>query len=234
MKIGLFTDSHYCDKETTCSGTRFPRQSFEKIKNAMENFRDCDLVISLGDLVDDCDDTEKNIKKIKEITELIRSYGIPFISLMGNHDYQNFTREEFDTYTGGAYPPFSMSFGENTLVFLDANFYADGTVYSRGNVDWKDANLLEDQRIALTKLLDETVGNVYIFLHQNLDPEVQEWHIIKNASEIRELIENSGKVKRVVQGHYHEGHDIVLGGVEYHTLRAMCEVEEDYYKIMEI
>lgn len=158
MKIGLFADAHYCDKETTCSGTRFPRKSFGKIKNAMEKFRGCDLVISLGDLVDDCDDTEKNIEKIKELTELIRSYGIPFVSLMGNHDYQNFTRSEFDTYTGGAYPPFSMPFGENTLVFLDANFYPDGTAYSRGNVDWKDSNLLENQLEALKKLLREDVS----------------------------------------------------------------------------
>lgn len=234
MKIGLFADAHYCDKETTCSGTRFPRKSFGKIKNAMEKFRGCDLVISLGDLVDDCDDTEKNIEKIKELTELIRSYGIPFVSLMGNHDYQNFTRSEFDTYTGGAYPPFSMPFGENTLVFLDANFYPDGTAYSRGNVDWKDSNLPENQLEALKKLLREADGDVYIFLHQNLDPEVQEWHIIQNAAQIRELIGNSGKVKKVVQGHYHEGHDIVIDGVEYHTLRAMCEVEEDYCEIMEV
>lgn len=235
MKIGLFTDSHYCNKDSTEGGIRRPLLSYDKIKIAMSALKDTDLVICLGDLVDDCDNIEDNTQYIKKITDLIKSYNIPFYSLMGNHDYQNFTKEEFNSYTNGSYPPYSMSFGSNKLVFLDPNHYADGSVYGRGNAKWDDANVPKEQIDKLKEILDdEKVENVYLFLHQNLDPDVESHHIVKNAQAIRELLVKSGKVRKVIQGHYHEGHDNVVDGILYHTLKAMCDGEENYYEIMEI
>lgn len=54
MKLGLFSDPHYCTKDVTC-GTRRPSLSFGKIRAAMEAFRDAgaEYVICLGDLVDE-------------------------------------------------------------------------------------------------------------------------------------------------------------------------------------
>lgn len=236
MKIGLFTDPHYCTKIRTCR-TRRPRLSFGKIKAAMRYFKEneADMVICLGDLVDDSRTRKKNVKKIKEISSLIHSFGIPFLCMMGNHDYYNFTKEEFGELTGGSVPPFELTFDDATLVFLDANYYENGESYSPKNVDWTKTFLPSDQLAALSDILSrDKKERVFVFSHQNLDHDVEPHHIIADSDKIRALIEKSGKVERVFQGHYHKGHDNVINGIPYHTLPAMCEGKENFFEIIEI
>ena len=232
MKLGLFSDPHYCDKEIP-SPRRFTL-SYKKITEAMEYFKaeDVDTVICLGDLVDDCQNYEDNVRSIEKIVALIRSFGIPFYCLMGNHDYQNFTREEFSRRTDGAYPPARLDVGNSTLLFLDCNYGDDGRVYEVGKVDWTDTRLPKDQMDALKNALaDPSVKNAYVFSHQSIENEVEEHHVVHNASEIRAVLSASGKVRAMIQGHYHPGHDTVIDGVHYHTIPAMCEGEKNYYEI---
>ncbi len=237
MKLGLFSDPHFCPKDVTC-GTRRPALSFGKIREAMEAFRaaEVELVVCLGDLVDECGTTEENIAAAEKLSAMIRSFGLPVFCVPGNHDYQNFTHEEFDRYTGGLCAP-AVHHTDNgkVLIFLDANCADDGTVYRRDALDWTNAYLTEEQRAILQNTLasDETKEAV-IFLHQNLDPEVESHHIIRNAEEVRAILRESGKVKTVIQGHYHPGHDTVIDGIRYHTLPAMCEGERNSYEILEI
>ena len=237
MKLGLFSDPHYCPKDVTC-GTRRPALSFGKIREAMEAFRaaEVDLVVCLGDLVDECGTTEENIAAAEALSAMIRSFGIPVFCVPGNHDYQNFTRVEFDRYTGGMCAP-SVYRAENgkTLIFLDANCADDGTVYRRDALDWTNAYLTEEQRdILQSALASEETAEAVIFLHQNLDPEVEYHHIVRNAAEVREILRSSGKVKRVIQGHYHPGKESVVDGIPYRTLPAMCEGEENRFFLMEV
>lgn len=234
MKLGLFSDPHYCAKDVTC-GTRRPSLSFGKIRAAMEAFRDAgaEYVICLGDLVDECGTMEENITAITELSAMIRSFGIPVEYVMGNHDYQNFTREEFRTYTGSAAG--TIRCGTKTLIFLDANYADNGEIYRRNALDWTNAFLPADQVCGLREVLalPET-EEAYVFVHQNLDPSVESHHIIRNAAEVRAVIRDSGKVKAVFQGHYHPGKESVIDGIPYHTLPAMCEGEANRFAIVEI
>lgn len=236
MKIGLFTDPHYCSMEITCK-TRRPVLSFHKIQEAMNAFSasGADLVLCLGDLVDDCGCRESNCLAIRELSNMIHSYDIPFFSMMGNHDYQNFTKEEFNLYTDGACPPLTAVYGHRTFIFLDANYTRDGKVYEPGKVEWTNTKIPEDQLISLQKTLAESSGqDIYVFTHQNLDPGVDARHIIANACEIRTLLEEAGNVKMVISGHYHPGHEAEINGIRYLTLPAMCEGEENRYEIMDL
>ncbi len=233
MKIGIFTDSHYCDKEVTCK-TRRPVLSKAKIKEAMDSFKDTNLIICLGDFVDDCGDKAENIRKIEEIMEMISSYNKKFFCLRGNHDCHILSEKEFSKYTKNSLPPFSIEVENKTLIFLNANYTSEGKPYEVGKVDWSDAMLPKKDVEALKDTLKNCKGEAYIFIHQNLDPDVQWQHIVKNAEEIRQIISESKKVNTVFQGHYHDGHDTVIDGVKYHTLRAMCEGEENYFEKVEI
>lgn len=237
MKLGLFSDPHYCTRDVTC-GTRRPALSFGKIREAMEAFRDAgaERVICLGDLVDECETMEENIAAAEELSAMIRSFGIPFDCVMGNHDYQNFTREEFRKYTKAARElPGMIRCGTKTLIFLDTNYTDDGKIYKRNELDWTNAFLPPDQMQSLRAALamPET-EEVFLFLHQNLDPTVESHHIVRNAAEIRGILRESGKVKEVFQGHYHPGRESVIDEIPYHTLPAMCEGEENRYRIVEI
>ena len=111
----------------------------------------------------------------------------------------------------------------------------DGVIYKKDALDWTNAYLPDDQM----KLLEETLAdketkNACIFLHQNLDPNAESHHIIRNAAEIRRILRNSGKVRAVYQGHYHPGTENTVDGIPYVTLPAMCEGENIPYKIAEI
>ena len=58
-----------------------------------------------------------------------------------------------------------------------------------------------------------------ICIHENLDPNVDFWHIVKNADTVREIIK--GKASLVLQGHYHHGAESIVDGILYITLRAV-------------
>lgn len=238
MKLGLFTDAHTSTKNTAC-GTRRPSMSFDKIRDAMDAFRDAgaEYVICLGDLVDECDTMEENTAVLTRLAAMIASYQIPFACVMGNHDYQNFTREEFRRLTGDdpGFPAFLRRCGTKTLIFLDTNYADTGEVYRRNALDWTNAFLPEEQMQFLRDTLAHPeTKEAFIFLHQNLDPSVESHHIIRNAEEIRSIIHASGKVKAVFQGHYHPGKESIINKIPYHTLPAMCEGEENRYGIWEI
>jgi len=235
MKLGLFSDPHYCTKDITC-GTRRPALSFGKIREAMEEFRDAgaERVICLGDLVDECETLEENIAAAQALSAMIHSFGIPFDCVMGNHDYQNFTRKEFRKYADTALPGLILC-GTKALIFLDTNYADNGKIYKRNELDWTNSFLPPDQMRSLQAALEmPEAEEVYVFLHQNLDPTVESHHIVRNAAEIREVLRESGKVRGVFQGHYHPGKESVIDRIPYHTLPAMCEGEENRYVIVEI
>ncbi len=234
MKIGLFTDPHYSDKSKP-SDNRYHARSFDKISEAMTHFKkeNVDLVICLGDITDDCFDIKDNPKALKKLVDMINSFGIKFYSLMGNHDYLSFTREEFNELSNGAYPPFKIENESNILIFLDCNYCDNGEAYKVRDVDWTNTFLPNDQFEELKELL-KSPKEKYIFLHQNLDKDVDACHIVHNADEIREVLEKANGVKMVIQGHYHAGHDNIINGIKYHTLPSMCTGENNHYEIIEI
>ncbi|MBE6632911.1 MAG: hypothetical protein E7620_01060 [Ruminococcaceae bacterium] len=235
MKLGLFSDSHYCKLATSC-GTRRPSLSLGKLREAMDAFREekVDYVLCLGDLTDKGTTPEEPRECMEEILRLIGSYGLPFRAIAGNHDYAVFSGAEFSALTGSPEAPFLLETDTHTLIFLDANFRSDLRRFDVAGVEWKDSNLPHDQLIFLKNALDAATKPCVVLLHENLDPTVQVDHIVKNAAEARAILEASGKVSLVLQGHYHWGADTVINGIRYLTLPAMCEGEDNHFLILEI
>ncbi len=224
MKIGLFSDSHYSSKELSCK-KRYNNQSLRKIKEAMEAFSaaKCDLVLCLGDVIDSEPEHETEISNLRAVAEILDQYGIDTFCLMGNHDGFRFDQDEFYGILGESRRPRDLSSGGISLIFVDACYHCDGEHYHPGRSDWKD--VCYPHVTELKDRLQRAEGEICLFLHQNLDPAVEERHILHNAAEIRQILEESGKVKAVYQGHYHPGHAAEHNGISYVTLPAMCENE---------
>lgn len=227
MKIGIFTDPHYSSQDVTCK-VRYNNQSLRKIEEAMRYFTQdgCELVIMLGDLTDTEPSREKEADNMRKIAALLDQFSVDTICLMGNHDANVFTEEEFYDLLGQRYRPRTIRSEDVTLLFLDANYSKDGTRYQPGNVDW--TNTFYPFTQALEETLSSLSGSVYTFMHQNIDPEIREDHRLANDAQLRDILEQSGKVRAAYQGHYHWGHETEHGGVRYITLSAMCENEHDY------
>ena len=96
MKLGIFTDAHYCSAALRC-GRRQCSRSLDKIRAAYAAFAEagCERIICLGDLTDFEDSREKETENLRAIAQVIGACAIPTFCLMGNHDAFTCTREEF-------------------------------------------------------------------------------------------------------------------------------------------
>ena len=237
MKIRLFTDVHYCHAEHLCK-TRRPLLSMGKLRETMECFKEnkVDVCVCLGDLTDNPKDStkEETLSCLGEVMDIINSYNMPFLLVPGNHDYLMMTADQLSEAVGCQIPPYSIKFKECTLIVLDANYRESGNRFDVEGVKWTDSNLPPSQLEFLKNELEKAQNECIVLVHECLSPLVEERHIIKNANKAREIIIDSQKVKTVISGHYHKGGDHNIDGVRYLTLPAMCEGEENYYKIFEI
>ena len=228
MKIGFFTDSHYSSQTVTC-GNRYNSKSLEKVKDAYRFFmkENCDLVVCLGDLIDIEGSHQKEVENLKEIAAVIQNCPIRTVCLMGNHDAFAFTVEEFYDVLGGCRPE-NLYLEGKILLFLDACYYENGMHYMPGDTDY--INTFYPYIQELEQCLSSVQGDVYLFLHQNLDINIgNSVYFVNNIEQINALLRSNPSVKAVYQGHYHKGKNSVHDGIRYVTFPAMCEHEQAYF-----
>jgi alkaline phosphatase len=237
MKIGLFTDCHYC-RADNIGGNRRPKLSYQKINEAMTHFKNqsVDMVFCLGDMTDHDENSTKEdiISCFKEAMSLISSFNIPFYLVPGNHDYLVMTAADMERESNYKTPPYTIKKEGYTFIILDANYRSNMVRFDEAGVEWTDSNLPPHQVEFLKNELESASTPCIILVHENLDPSVDKYHIIKNADQIRNIIKSSGKVKMVIQGHYHQGNENTIDNIPYITLPAMCECETNSFKILEL
>ena len=238
MKLGIFTDSHYC-RDDVRNRTRRPALSLKKIEQAINAFKESkvELCLSLGDLIDKGQTPEEPTECLEEIMQLLRASAIPYRILSGNHDSRVFCTAEFSKRTDTPPSPCLLDTATHRLIFLDANFTTDMTHYSNTppeHYSWKDSNLPPEQLNFLQSALQSSQKPCVVLLHQNLESEADPHHRVSNAQKARTIMEESNKVTLVLQGHYHKGGDHFENGIRYLTIPAMCEGEENHYLILDL
>lgn len=237
MKIGIFTDCHYC-KAQHLGPTRRPILSIQKIKEAMEHFvsQNVDIVFCLGDMTDHNEGSTKEdiVSCFNEAMTLIKSYNLPFYLVPGNHDYLVMTAEDMEREADFKIPPYTVETSTHNFIALDANYRSNMVRFDKAGVEWTDSNLPPNQIDFLKNALAKSNKMCIVLVHENLDPSVDKMHIIKNSNEIREIIKTSDKVQMVLQGHYHLGKESVIDNIPYITLPAMCEGERNYFRTIEL
>lgn len=233
MKIGIFTDTHYC-KLTLLDQGRNPSRAYDAVKAAFDEFKKqgADIAVCLGDLVHFHNGFDESKRHLEKISALINSYDIPVYHCMGNHDSEIVSGKDFAEISGFNVAPCVRENDENKLIFLDASYTPDSKPFGRGHVDWTLSYVPESELAWLEKEL-ETDKKCFVFIHQCLDTLVDGQHIVVNADEVNELIKKHG-IAHVFQGHYHYGAENSINGIPYTTVRAMCIGEETNYKIVEL
>lgn len=220
-QLGLVTDMHYADKLP--AGSRHYRDSLTKLSRAAEVWKDkkLDAVVELGDFIDAADTVETELEYLRRIDREFKKLGATTHYVLGNHCVHTLNKSEFLETVGQSASFFSFDVGHAHFVVLDACFLSDGESYGRKNFDWKDPNLSAEQLDFLEADLEKTELPTVVFVHQRLD--VSNAYGIKNAAATRELLEKSGKVTAVFQGHSHENEHREIKGIHYCTLAAMVE-----------
>ncbi len=236
MRIGLITDLHYADKPAT--KTRFYREALAKLDEAVAYFNQerPAFVVELGDLIDQAESVEQEINWLETIEKHFARLAMPRHYVLGNHCVTTLTKEEFAAHSGAS-NAHHYAFDEGGLRFLvlDACYREDGVAYGRKNANWQDANLPPQELDWLQAQLQSASGAVIVLAHQRLD--VSEPHSVKNAAAVRAILEKSGKVLAVFQGHSHKNDYQQIAGVHYCTLVAMVEgsgLENSGYAMLEV
>ncbi|HOX40407.1 MAG TPA: metallophosphoesterase [Candidatus Brocadiia bacterium] len=221
LRFGVFTDSHYADKET--AGTRYYRQSIPKLETALAEFRKqkLDFMIELGDFIDGQPTPEDEMAKSRDFKNACSVLSVPAHHIIGNHDLAVLNKEQFLSSVGAEKSYYSFSCGAFTGAALDANFNKDGTPYECGRFDWTQTYVPKVEREWLEAELDRVKKPVIVFVHQCLDDDGA--HGVRNAPEVRAIFEKSGKVAAVLQGHKHSGGFSRIAGIPYFTFKAMVE-----------
>lgn len=223
MKVGIFTDSHYCSREGNCD-------SLQKIKAAVSYFEkeNCSIIVFLGDLIDKEDNHKKEIENLKQISDIFNKCSIKIYVIIGNHDTFSFTKNEFYTILGEEYRPENTCINGKNLLFIDSCHSHDANPYTPGFCNWSD--IYYPHTDELCHCLSNLGGDeTYVFSHHNLDPAVTENHRIKNAAQIRKILENSGKVRTVFQGHDHRYTKSDINGIHYITYPSILETAQAIY-----
>ncbi len=241
-RFGIVTDCHYADADA--AGTRFYRQSPDKLAECVElmNAEDVDFLIELGDFKDQNTPPveQKTLSYLEAIEEVFQKFTGPAYHVLGNHDLDSISKEQFLTRVANTNIDSDRSyysFDVNRLhcIVLDANYRTDGADYDHGNFDWTDANVPTAELAWLVQDLAAASDPAIVFTHQLLDGTGSVY--VKNAAQVRQILEASGKVLAVFQGHHHAGSYSNITSIHYYTLKALVEgtgAENNSYAIAEV
>jgi len=234
-QFGMITDLHYADKAP--SGSRHYRDTLAKLEQASDKIRKAspDFVVELGDLIDAADSVETELRYLKRINQEFSQLAQQRHYVLGNHCVDTLKKEEFLSEVQQKKSFYSFDSGNTHFIILDSCFRSDGTPYSRKNFKWTDANVPPQELEWLRSDLATNKLPTIVLAHQRLD--TKDNHGVRNAADVRKVLEDSGNVHAVFQGHSHKNDYKDLNGIHYCTMVAMVEgkgVENNGFSLVQV
>lgn len=248
VKFGIVTDMHYAQRPP--ANNRYYNESLDKVLECVDlmNEQRVDFLIELGDLKDEgvAPEESETLEFLSTMENALKRFKGPLYHVLGNHDHDSISKKQFlssITNHGFSIPSNYYSFDKNSFHFivLDANYTSTGKPYDHGNFDWTDTHIPEEQLTWLRRDLKQNRQPAVVFVHQQLDSvafnPAHRVHCPDNSDNVREILEESGNVLAVFQGHYHKGSLNQINNIYYYTLKAVVEgsgAENNSYAIVEI
>jgi len=243
-RFGMLSDVHYADRES--AGNRFYRQSHSKVKECVElmNQEKVDFLIELGDFKDqdEIPIEENTLHYLKKIESVFQNFEGPTYHVLGNHDMDGISKKQFlkrVSNTGIPEMKSYYSFNQKGIHYmvLDGNFTRDGKDYNHGNFHWENTIIPEKEISWLKTDLKQNKLPAIVFIHQMLDDSLNVKQAVQNAAEVRQILEESGKVLCVFQGHVHEERYNLINGIHYYSVNAVVDndgPENNSYMIVNV
>lgn len=213
-RIGLLTDLHY-------DGSAPAMNRLYEAVSLLNQSRAGELLV-MGDLVNGTSDFNTR-RLLREVAALCEVFKGPIRYMHGNHDLDHLSKSEFFQALGrpDGSSRFHFEFGGHTVICIDGNFSPDGTAYDRGNFQWQESFVPDEELDWLRSRLAASLLSVVLISHQRIDCAGR--YSVQNDAAVREVISLSGKVKAVFQGHQHEDDLKQIDGTSYYTLGAHGE-----------
>ena len=193
----------------------------DRIKTFIEaaNENGSDFIIELGDF---CFPEPQN----NEFLESWNSFKGKKYHVLGNHDLDVNCKDRYIDFTGMIHNFYSFDIDDYHFIVLDANYfesdsgfidYEYGNYYASGE---KRCNIPPEQIEWLKKDLSRGDTPTIVFSHQGLLDKGG----IRNKVEVRQILENSGRVIAAFSGHAHSDHHQHINGIDYIILNSMSDI----------
>jgi hypothetical protein len=176
----------------------------------------------------------------------LSSFKGPRYHVVGNHDTDQLAKEDVAARILNGNAPaakdksyYSFDQGGAHFIVLDAGYKADGAAYSGvpgtagSGYAWSDANVpaaeLEWLKadLAATKLPTIVLSHQLLCPQEQVDAAYDPAHSVKNAADVRAILEKSGLVVAAFAGHYHDGGYMKANGIHYVCLQANAAYGND-------
>jgi manganese-dependent ADP-ribose/CDP-alcohol diphosphatase len=237
--FGILADIQYCDSDP--AGTRFYRSSPEKLREAIDTFREeqIDFLINLGDLID------KDFRSYKPVLDIIDSSGIKTFHVAGNHDYSveaRFKKRLPVIQSADGY--YSFIHENFRLVFLNGNEISTYISNNKASIKQAEENLTvmrkngeinavewnggfsTKQIVWLKNQLDEAADKnekVLLLCHFPLVPD--NVHNLLNYKEVLQILQNYRNIVAWFNGHNHAGDYGTFNKIHFVTFKGMVETD---------
>jgi predicted MPP superfamily phosphohydrolase len=224
VRFGMITDVHYADREPAKG--RFYDQSLNKLNEFISkmNHEKVDFIIELGDFKDqDVYPNETNtLKYLTTVESVFSQFNGPTYHVLGNHDMDGITKSQFlerVENTGIAKDKNYYSFNKKGVHFivLDGNFTGDGEDYNKDNYTNVESWIPPDQVNWLKGDMKVNKLPAIVFIHQLLGDSKGMKKSAQNAPEVRKILEESGKVLCVFEGHVNSERHSVINHIHYYS-----------------
>ena len=228
VSFGMLTDVHYAAIKD--NGTRKYSQSLDKITQCIDTMNQTKVgfLIEMGDFKDMPvpPDSEAALGFLGKVETAFSRFRGDRYHVLGNHDEDCISKSQFYSIAKNSHISqkrsyYSFQKGGYTFVVLDACFDSTSVPYDRGHFEWSDANVPVQELKWLENELGHSNKPVIVFVHQLLYGNSKV--TIKNAASVRNILEESKKVKCVFHGHDHKGGYERINGIHYYTLKGMVE-----------
>jgi predicted phosphodiesterase len=221
LRIGLISDVHYADLDI--AGTRHYRDSISKVRQAVEVFNrsELDLVVCLGDMIDSGKTVAVEYAHLETIFKEFQALKAECRFVLGNHCVWSLNKSEFLRGVQQKRSYDSMTIKGMRIIMLDACFRQDGEAYGRQNYRWTDTDIPKEEQSWLKSVLALDPRPTLVFVHQRLD--VSGNYGVHSAPAVRAILEASGQVVAVFQGHNHVNDHRVINHIHYVTMNAVIE-----------
>ena len=238
LKIGFVTDLHFGPqafhdgklRKLTHHASELTREVVRRMNEDVKP----DLLVNLGDDIED-ESREADLARYTECQDILRTAKAELVNVAGNHDTIHLTRDDLariwrrETLTKPGDQPLFYSFDRGGFHFTVLH------TLERKDVD---VRIPQAQLEWLTRDLDATALPTVILMHHSASEQdlsdsfwfngLAHLALVKERAELRAILERSGKVRVVFNGHVHRNHFDVIRGIPYVTIQSLIEnLDED-------
>jgi 3',5'-cyclic-AMP phosphodiesterase len=219
IKLGIVGDIHCGPDTQEILGSRAPVM-LETFGEAMRRFQPR-AIVDLGDRINDVAAGQDRQRSTWVRRQLLGTGG-PVLHVHGNHDVVNLTKAELDDTLEKHGPYECVDLDGVRIILLDSQ---DPTFDRTGG------EIGPEQQEWLRAAVTQSPHPVLVFCHHPLDEQSVDGHwyfsahpahaLAHNRAAVRQILEQSGRVRAVFSGHLHWTRMTEVNGIPYLTLGSL-------------